>query len=154
MMKSEHLEIDKTDQRILLELRQNCRRSYRELAASTGMSPAALIERMKKLEKEGIITGYSANFDYLALGFEFMGIVQISISGDLLKAQEKISKLQGVAAVYDITGQYDAIAILMCKNRNELSALVKKILVIPGVEKTNTNIVLNVVKKLQEFEQI
>lgn len=153
-MKSKHLGTDKTDQRILLELRQNCRRSYRELAASTGMSPAALIERIKRLENEGVITGYSANFDYLKLGFEFMAIVQISMSGDLLKIQQKISRLGGVAAVYDTTGQYDAIAILMCKSRNELSGLVKKILGVPGVEKTNTNVVLNTVKKLQDFEGI
>jgi Lrp/AsnC family transcriptional regulator for asnA, asnC and gidA len=115
------------------------------------MSPAALIERMKRLEQEGIITGYSANFDYLKLGFEFMAIVQIGIKGDLLRIQQRISKLGGVAAIYDTTGQYDAVAILMCKSRSELSALVKRILAIPGVEKTNTNVVLNVVKKLQEF---
>lgn len=153
-MKAKHLELDRTDQQILLELRQNCRRSYRELATSTGMSPAALIERMKKLENEGIVTGYSANFDYLKLGFEFMAIVQISISGDLLKAQEKISGLAGVAAVYDTTGQYDAVAILMCKTRNELSGLVKKILAIHDVEKTNSSIVLNIVKNMSDFERI
>ncbi len=151
-MKSRHL--DDMDQRILLELKQNCRRSYRELAARTGISPATLIERIKRLEKEGVITGYSANFDYLRLGFEFMAIVQISIHGDLLKVEQRMSRLKGVAAVYDTTGQYDAIAILMCKNRGELSALVKKILSIPGVEKTNTNIVLNVMQRLSDFDQI
>lgn len=153
-MKSKHSGMDETDRRILLELRLNCRRSYRELAAATGMSPAALIERMRRLEKEGIITGYLANFDYLKLGFEFMAIVQLSIRGDLLEIQQRISELQGVAAVYDTTGQYDSIAILMCRSRNELSSLVKRILAIQGVEKTNTNVVLNVVKRLEEFRGI
>ncbi len=151
-MKSKQL--DSTDQRILQELKQNCRRSYRELAASTGISPATIIERIKRMEKEGVITGYSANFDYLKLGYEFMAIVQISIHGDLLKIQEKIAKLKGVAAVYDTTGQYDSTAVLICKNRSELSALVKKILNIPGVEKTNTNMVLNVVKRIVDFAQV
>ncbi len=139
---------------ILLEMKRNCRRSYRELAASIGLSPATLIERIKKLEKEGVITGYSANFNYLKLGFEFMAIVQISISGDLLKVQQKISKLAGVAAIYDTTGQYDSTAILMCKSRNELSNLIKKILAIPGVEKTNTSIVLNVLRSMSDFGQV
>ena len=151
-MKSEHLKLDQTDQRIIAELKQNCRRSYRELAASTEMSPAALIERIKKLEQQGVITGYSANFDFLKLGYEFMAVVQINIAGDLLKIQEKISRLKGVAAVYDMTGDYDSLAIVMCKNRNELSALVKKILAIEGVNKTNTDVVLNIVKKLAEFD--
>jgi Lrp/AsnC family transcriptional regulator for asnA, asnC and gidA len=151
-MKSEQL--DSTDQRILLELKQNCRRSYRELAASTGISPATLIERIRRMEREGVITGYSANFDYLKLGYEFMAIMQIGIRGDLLKIQEKIANLKGVAAVYDTTGQYDSTAILICKNRSELSALVKKILNMPGVEKTNTNMVLNIVKKIVDFAPI
>jgi DNA-binding Lrp family transcriptional regulator len=151
-MKSKQL--DSTDQRILLELKQNCRRSYRELAASTGLSPATLIERIKRMENEGVITGYSANFDYLRLGYEFMAIIQLSIHGDLLRIQERISRLKGVAAVYDTTGQYDSVAVLMCKNRSELSALVKKMRSIPGVEKTNSSMVLNVVKKLGDFGQV
>jgi len=153
-MKTKHLEIDQTDQQILIQLKQDCRRSYRELAAAIGMSPAALIERMKKLEINGVITDYSANFDYLKLGFEFMAIVQINVSGDLLEVQQKISKLKGIAAIYDVTGQYDSVAVTMSKNRNEFSALVKKIQTIPGVEKTNSSVVLNIVKKLSEFKEI
>ncbi|MBU0591495.1 Lrp/AsnC family transcriptional regulator [Candidatus Micrarchaeota archaeon] len=153
-MKTKQIEIDKTDQQILSELKQDCRRSYRELATAIGMSPAALIERMKKLENNGTIRGYSANLDYLKLGFEFMAIIQISISGDMLKVQEGISKLRGVAAIYDTTGQYDSAAMAMCKSRQELSALVKGILKIPGVDKTNTSMVLNVVKKMDEFDGI
>jgi DNA-binding Lrp family transcriptional regulator len=150
-MKAKQLGRDTIDQQILAELRQNCRRSYREIAAKIGMSPAALIERIKRLEQEGIVTGYSANFDYQALGYDFMAILQISINGDLLKIQENIARLSGVAAVYDTTGQYDSVAILMCRSRQELSALVKKILKMNGVEKTNTNMVLNVVKKIRDF---
>ena len=109
---------------------------------------------MKKLEINGVITDYSANFDYLKLGFEFMAIVQINVSGDLLEVQQKISKLKGIAAIYDVTGQYDSVAVTMSKNRNEFSALVKKIQTIPGVEKTNSSVVLNIVKKLSEFKEI
>jgi DNA-binding Lrp family transcriptional regulator len=154
-MKGKQMGIDETDQRILLELKRNCRRSYRELSASTGMSPAALIERIRRLEKDGAITGYSASFDYLKLGFEFMAVVEISISGrDLLGVERRIAQMPRVAAVWDTTGEYDAIAVLMCKNRSELSATVKRILAIENVEKTNTNIVLNVVKRLTDFGEV
>src|SRR3989338_2453313 len=101
-MKTKQTEIDETDRRILLELRKNCRRSYRELSKALDLSPATLIERVKRLEKAGYILGYSANLDFLKLGYEFMGIVKITISGGaLLDVQEKISRLRGVAAVYD-----------------------------------------------------
>jgi DNA-binding Lrp family transcriptional regulator len=152
-MKSEQM--DAIDRRILEEMRTDCRRSYRQLAEAVGLSPASLMERVKKLEKGGYVKGYSARLDFLRLGYEFMAIVQISIShGSLLDAQEKIARLPGVAAVYDVTGQYDSIAILMCKSRSELSALVKRILAVPHVEKTNTNMVLNVVKETDEFRGV
>jgi DNA-binding Lrp family transcriptional regulator len=113
------------------------------------------MERVKKLEKSGYVKGYAARLDYLRLGYEFMAVVQISIShGSLLEVQGRISELQGVAAVYDVTGPYDSIAILMCKSRAELSALLKRILAIPHVDKTNTNMVLNVVKETDEFNGV
>jgi len=154
-MKTRHKGIDEADRRILFELKKDCRRSYRVLASAIGMSPAALIERMKRLEKEGAVRGYTADFDYLALGFEFMAVVNTSISGrDLLAVERKIAQIPRVAAVWDSTGEYDAIAVVMCKTRSELSATVKKILGTEGVKKTNTNIVLNVVKRLTDFNEV
>lgn len=154
-MKTKQMGIDEVDRHILVELRKNCRRSFRELAHAVNVSPATLIERVKRLEKQGYIIGYSADLDFLRLGYEFMGMINITIShGALLEVQKKISKLKGVAAVYDVTGNYDSLAIVMCKNRAEFSRLIKKILAIPNVEKTNTNMALNVMKKMHEFNEI
>jgi DNA-binding Lrp family transcriptional regulator len=153
-MKKEHL-MDETDDRILRELRKDSRKSLRKLASTIGASPSVISERIRRMEKAGVIKGYTANLDYSKLGYEFVAIVQISISsGDLLEVQKKISSLPGVVAVYDITGQYDSIAILMRKNRSELSSLVKKILALPRVEKTNTNMVLNVMKDFTDYSGI
>jgi len=152
-MKTEHM--DETDERILVELRKDSRKSLRKLASSVGVSPSAISERIRRMEKSGMIKGYTANLDYLKLGYEFVAIVQISISGgNLLEVQKKISAMPGVVAVYDVTGQYDSMAILMRKSRSELSALIKKILALPRVDKTNTNMVLNVMKDFTDFSGI
>lgn len=154
-MKTGQMGIDATDRRILRELRLNCRRSARELATELGLSPSSLIERMRKMEKSGIIRGYSADLDFLGLGYEFQALVQISISaGKILEVQDRISKLPGVMAVYDVTGSQDSVAMVMCKSRAELSSLVKKILSTSHVEKTNTSIILNVVKEANQFVEI
>ncbi len=154
-MKTKRLQPDETDRRIIAELTENCRRSYRELASALGMSPAAVMERMKWLENEGVIDGYSVTANWEKLGYEFVAVVQISMShgAALLDVQKKIAKLPGVTAVYDITGQYDSMAILKCKSRQELSSLVKKILNLPKVEKTNTSMVLNIVKEVSGFDR-
>jgi DNA-binding Lrp family transcriptional regulator len=154
-MKLKTKELDAFDRRLLGELVRNSNRSFRTLAKDMGMSPAAVIDRVRALEDEGYIIGYGCRLDYLRLGFEFMAIVEVSMSGkDLLALEERIAKLSHVAAVWDTTGDYDAIAVLMCRSRGELSATVKKILAIKGVEKTSTNIVLNVVRRLTEFYEV
>ncbi len=154
-MKGKEREPDAFDRKLMAELVRNSNRSYRTLASDMGMSPAAVIERVRNLEKAGYVIGYGCRLDYLKMGFEFMAVVEIHVSGkDLIGVEEKIARLPRVAAVWDTTGDYDAIAVLMCKTRGELSSTVKKILSMKGVEKTNTNIVLNVVKRLTEFYEV
>lgn len=154
-MKGKDRGLDAFDRKLLAELVVNSKRSYRTLAKDMGMSPAAIIERVRSLEEQGYIIGYGCRFDYLKLGFEFMAVVELSIVGkNLIAVEERIAKLPRVAAVWDTTGDYDAIAVLMCKTRGELSVTVKRILAMKGVDKTNTNIVLNVVKRLTEFYEV
>ncbi len=145
-MKNKHL-LDDLSYELLRELKKNSRISYRKLSSKLGVSTVTVIDRVKKLEKEGIITGCTITTDSLKLGYEFMGIVQVTIShGSLLETQKKISNIPGVIGVYDVTGKYDAFVLVICKNRSEFSQRVKKILSIKKVERTNTSVVLNVVK--------
>ena len=147
--------IDKTDEEILHELLKNCRGSYRELAKRLKLHPTTLISRMQKLEKTRVILGYGANIDLGKLGYEFMGMVQIKIAkGKLLEAQEKIGKLRGVVAVYDITGEYDSVAIIAAKSRDSFSQTIKSFLSLPHVEHTNTQVILKTVKEPWQFEAV
>ena len=147
--------LDKTDEEILFALRQNCRVSYRQMARKLRLHPTTLISRMKKLEKSGVILGYGAHLDLSRLGYEFMGVVQIKIAkGQLLEAQEKISRMHGVVAVYDVTGEYDSVAVIAAKTRESFSQLIKSFLHLPHVEHTNTQVILKVVKPTWQFEAV
>jgi len=147
--------IDKTDEEIMHELLGNCRGSYREIASRLKLHPSTLISRMQKLEKTRVIRGYGANIDLGKLGYEFMGMVQIKIArGKLLEAQERISRLRGVVAVYDVTGEYDSVAIIAAKNRESFSQTIKSFLAIPHIEHTNTQVILKTVKEAWQFEAV
>jgi len=147
--------IDKTDGEILHELLKNCRGSYREIAKRLKMHPSTLISRMQRLEKTRVIQGYGANVDLGKLGYEFMGMVQIKIAkGNLLVAQERISRLKGVVAVYDITGEYDSVAIIAAKSREGFSQTIKSFLAISYIEHTNTQVILKTVKEAWQFEAV
>lgn len=147
--------LDKIDEQILLALRQDARSSFRQMAKKLGIHPTTLISRVGKLEKAGIISGYGANLNLTKLGYEFMGVVQIKIAkGRLIESQERISRLRGVVAVYDVTGEYDSVAIIAAKNREAFSRLIKSFLNLPHVEHTNTQVILNVVKASWQFEAV
>jgi DNA-binding Lrp family transcriptional regulator len=143
--------LDDLDKRIIQELCTSSQGSYRQIAKRLGIHPTTLIQRVKNLEELGIIHGYRAHVDYLKLGYEFMAIVHIYVEGDLLDIQQRIKSLKDVVAVFDVTGECDSIAWVACKNREEFSAVIKSMLQIKGVKKTNTYVVLNMIKDPFQF---
>jgi len=143
--------LDELDKRIIKEMCTSSQGSYRQIAKRLGVHPTTLIQRVKNLEELGIIHGYRAQVDYLKLGYEFMAIVHIYVEGDLLDVQQRIKALKDVVAVFDVTGECDSIAWVACKNREEFSAVIKSMLQIKGVKKTNTYVVLNMIKDPFQF---
>jgi DNA-binding Lrp family transcriptional regulator len=147
--------LDKIDEQILAELRRNSRASFRELSKRLKMHPTTIISRVARLEKSGIILGYGANLDLSKLGYEFMGVVQVKIAkGKLIETQERISRMQGVVSVYDVTGEYDSVVVIAAKTRESFSTLIKSFLSLPHVEHTNTQVILKVVKPTWKFEAV
>jgi len=143
--------IDELDKRIVQELSKSSQGSYRQIAKRLGIHPTTLIQRVKHLEEQGVIKGYRANVDYMKLGYEFMAIVHIYVEGDLVEVERKIMQLPNIVAVLDVTGECDSIAWVACRSREEFSAVVKGMLTIPGVKKTNTYVILNMIKDPFKF---
>ena len=144
--------MDRTDMELISHLRSHGRDSFRAVARKIGVHPTTAISRITKLEREGVITGYSANFSLPKLGYEFMALIDITISkGHLLDVEKRIGALPGIVAIYDITGEHDAVALVACKNRIEFSKLVKHILSESYVERTNTHVILNIMKDQSQF---
>jgi len=109
-----------------------------------------LIQRVKNLESKGVIRGYRAKIDYMALGYEYMGIVHI-YAEDVVTVQKEIFNIPQVMSVFDVTGDADCIVWISCLNRDDFSATVKRINALDGVIKTNTSVVMNVVKDSNDF---
>ncbi|MCG7841374.1 MAG: Lrp/AsnC family transcriptional regulator [Methanomassiliicoccales archaeon] len=138
--------LDDLDKRIIEELCKSSQGSSRAIAKRLGIHPTTLIQRVRNMEQKDVIRGYRANVDYMKLGYEFMAIVHIYVEGDLIEIQRRIKELKNVVAILDVTGECDSIAWVACRSREEFSHVVKSMLVIPGVKKTNTYVILNVIK--------
>ncbi len=144
-------EFDELDRRIIDMLCASSEGSYRQIAKELGIHPTTLIQRVKSLENRGVVNGYRAKVDYMKMGFDFMGIIQIYVDKDTLGVQERITAIPQVIAVFDVTGECDSIAWIACRNREEFSEIVKSILMIEGVKKTNTSVILNMMKDPMDF---
>jgi DNA-binding Lrp family transcriptional regulator len=142
------MNLDKTDVKILKTLLENARISNRQIAKKVDVSVGTVIAKIKKMETEEIINGYSAKLNYENLGYELTILTEIIVSkGKLIDVEKEIAKIPNVCVVYDITGATDAVVIAKFKNRKTLSEFTKTLLSLPFVERTNTHVVLTVVKE-------
>jgi len=140
--------LDKTDIKILKNLLVDARLSSRQMALKLGMSTVTILTRIKKLEKEKIVKGYTAIIDHEKLGYDLTAIIEIyTKKGKMVEIENELSNLENVCAVYDVTGESDTVVVAKFKNRDELSRFVKMLSSKPNVDKTVTNIVLSTVKE-------
>ena len=142
------MNLDKTDERILKNLMVDARLSARQLALKLGISTVTVLSRIKKLEREKIIKGYTALIDHEKLGYNLTAIIEIIAKKDkIIDMEVEISKIENVCGVYDITGNTDTLVIAKFKSRNELSEFVKGLASIPNIDNTITHVVLNTTKE-------
>lgn len=141
------MSLDKIDEEILKILMKDARLSARQIAIKLKMSTVTILTRIKKLEKEKIIKGYTALIDHEKIGYDLTAVIEITAKKDILGIEEKLEKMENVCGVYDITGETDTVIIAKFRGRNELSNFVKTISRLENVENTITHIVLNTVKE-------
>ncbi len=140
--------LDEIDLKILRVLLEDARLSSRQIADRVGVSVGTVLSRIKRMEKEKIIEGYSAVINHENLGYQLTVVTEITVSkGKLLDIEREVAKLPNVCCVYDITGLTDAIVVAKFKNRKDLSDFTKWLLSLPYVERTNTHLVLTTVKE-------
>jgi DNA-binding Lrp family transcriptional regulator len=140
--------LDKNDERILKNLLVDARLSARQLGLKLGMSTVTILSRIKKLEKEKVIKGYTAIIDHEKLGYTLTAIIEIIAKKDkIIDMEMELAKIENVCRVYDITGNTDTLVIAKFKSRNELSEFVKGIALIQNIENTITHVVLNTAKE-------
>lgn len=148
MKRIEKITIDKLDKKIIKLLQKNARQSFRDIARKLRISIATVTKRVKILEKGGVIRGYSALVSQDKIGYDIKIIIDMRISkGKLFEVEKKIASHPNVQAIYDITGPFDATIIANFKSRAEMDVFIKEIQTYDFVERTETKLVLNIVKE-------
>jgi len=140
--------LDELDRSILEELNTDARHSHREIAQRLKVSPTTVSARVARMEGQGVIRGYIPVLDDEQLGWDLWAAIGIRISkGRLREVEERLARDARAYAIYDVTGDNDALLIGRFRDRRDLDRFVKHALQDPHIERTNTQVVLNRVKE-------
>ena len=105
------MELDKTDRRILHFLQKDSKITTKELSLHLDLSPTAIYERIKKMEKEKVIRGYTALVDMESTGRGFMVFCNIKLLQHrheyVVKFEREVIKFEEVLECYNVSGDYD-----------------------------------------------
>jgi Lrp/AsnC family leucine-responsive transcriptional regulator len=121
--------LDDTDRRILRELAAAGRVSLAELGRRVSLSAPAVAERVQRLERAGVITGYRAEIDPRALGFPLQAIVRIRPAArQLPKIPELAERIPEVAECVRVTGEDCFVLTVYLRSMDELSGVLDRFL--------------------------
>jgi Lrp/AsnC family transcriptional regulator, leucine-responsive regulatory protein len=139
--------LDAIDLRILRELRRDARISWRELGEAVHLSPTSAADRVRRMERDRVIEGYTVRVDPEALGRTVRAVVDVSLgAGDQVDAfEDRLTQRDEVAFAAYVTGTADYSIIVECEGADGLDAFVRWLRADAGVARTETKLLLRVV---------
>ena len=138
--------IDAIDKKILNMLLASGRVSYTDIAKAVDMKPPSIIDRIKKMENEGLIKGYTAIVDYQKLGYDLNAFVGIAVENHkhVIMLEKSFKDVDdSIIGCYHVTGEFTLMLRIITENTQTLAALIKKLRAINGVTKTNTILIFS-----------
>ncbi|RLI07855.1 AsnC family transcriptional regulator [Candidatus Bathyarchaeota archaeon] len=141
------VELDDLDRRIMELLLEDARLSYREIAKRLGVSHASVSSRIRRLEEEKVIRGYSTILDPEVLDLYPLCIRISAASGaELSEMGREIADLDRIYVVLRVSGECELLVLAMCRDRREAIEILSKISRIRGIEKAESHVVLETIK--------
>ena len=142
MKRIEKMYRDNTDEKILGFLRDDSRESFVVIGKKLKLSESAVRRRVKNMVSNGVIEKFTIEEQNASA----IVLVSVDSSIDTSKVSVKLTKLNAVKTVYEITGQYDISVIIKAPNITEINACIDDLRKIPGVIDTNTVIILRTIR--------
>jgi Lrp/AsnC family leucine-responsive transcriptional regulator len=144
-------QLDAIDQRILSRLQQDGRLTNIELADDVGLSASPCLRRVKKMEADGVIAGYTARLDRRKLGLDILAFVDVKIerhSDEAAQAfRDAVRADPSVIACYALTGDRDFLLTVATPSLDDFAAFdMHRLMRIPGVKEVRTSLVLETIK--------
>ena len=141
------------DAKLVNELLGNGRASLRSLGDDLDVSVTTVSNHLRDLEDTGVIRGYSPVVDYDEVGYDVTAIIQLKVEGDSLpEITETLSQQNQMISVYEVTGDYDVIAVGKFRDTDGMNDQIKSLITDTDIRESSTSVVLNRVSEHQQFD--
>src|SRR5437588_9650249 len=137
--------MDAIDRSIVALLRENARRSFQDIGRHVHLSPPAVKRRVDRLERDGVILGYTAIVDPPAFGWHAEAFVDLYCEGRMPGEAIKraVQREPGVISAHTVAGEASALLHLMAEDTKDLESVLERIRATDGISRTVTEVVLS-----------
>lgn len=136
--------VDEIDEKIMELLEENSRMTYVEIGNSVGLSEGAVRNRIQSLVADKVIKRFTIEKS-ISHGVRALTMIAVEPGVPTFEVSKKVNMLEGVERIYEVTGEYDIVMVSNGNNIESINKVIEDIRKIPGVEKTNTIIVLRTI---------
>ncbi len=133
--------MDDIDRKIIKILKDDGRAGYVEIGNKVNLSEGAVRKRIKTLTDEGVIRSFTVKIG-VAEGAQAITLLATNPSFPTQEVSKRIQEIPNVETIYEVTGEYDIVAVISGMNVVEVNECIEKIRRVEGIMKTNTMIVL------------
>ena len=137
--------MDEIDRTIVALLREDARRSFHNIGQHVHLSAPAVKRRVDRLERDGVLLGYTAIIDPEAFGWHAEAFVDLYCEGDMAAGAIKLAveREPGVVAAHTVAGEASALLHVMAPDTKGLELALERIRATQGVTRTVTEVVLS-----------
>jgi DNA-binding Lrp family transcriptional regulator len=136
--------MDELDERLIARLQEDARAPVSELARELGLSRTTLQSRLARLERSGVITGYSVKLSEQRVASVIHAFVMLTVEPKQAAAvTSALRRISNVRRLQSVSGPFDMIATVEAVSVLAMDTTIDEIGALPGVERTNSSIVLS-----------
>jgi len=134
--------LDRKDFALITALQENASRRLEDLAKAVGLAPSSVHERLRRLERDGVIRGWSIEVDAQRLGLGVLAFIGISSKKPCSVLVEALRPISAIEECHSVAGELSMLLKVRVADTASLLTLAEHLRKIPGVEQTSTTIVL------------
>jgi len=139
--------LDDLDKRILKLLQSNCRVSFADLSRELDVAEATIRFRVNRLVSSGVITRFAALLDPAKVGMKVSGAILLKIDPAFLEeACKQLISFSETQYLFQSTGEYDVVSVIVARDMEHLNDLIKKTKIIPGVKDARVSVTTRFLK--------